>query len=238
MIILPATDIKNGMCVRLLKGDFATVHKVSESPEAAAKRFLDEGAKELHVVDLDGALEKKPVNTETVKNIIKLGAKVEIGGGIRTEEDFELYAESGANRIILGSAAIKNRELVKKCAEKYPEKTAVGIDAKNGFVAAEGWLEAGEIKYTEFAKMMEDLGVRYIIFTDISRDGTLSGPNLEMLEELTKTVKINITASGGIRDKNDIINCRDLGLFGAICGKSLYAGTLAVKEAIECSQKE
>ena len=238
MVILPATDIKNGMCVRLLKGDFATVHKVSESPEISAKRFLDEGAEQLHVVDLDGALEKKPVNTETVKRIIALGAKVEIGGGIRTEEDFELYAEAGANRIILGSAAMKNKKLVRKCAEKYPEKTAVGIDAKDGYVAAEGWLETGNVLYTEFAKMMEDLGVQYLIFTDISRDGTLAGPNLGMLEELKKAVNINITASGGIRDINDIIHCRDLGLYGAICGKSLYAGTLTVREAIQCSQKE
>lgn len=238
MIILPAIDIKDGQCVRLLRGEFGTVHKVAESPEKSARNFIECGAEFLHVVDLDGALIKKPANTETVKKIIALGVPVEIGGGIRSEKDFESYVEAGAKRIILGSVALTNKVLVKWCAEKYPSLTAVGIDAENGFVSTEGWLCRGNVEYTELAKEMESIGVKNIIFTDISRDGTLEGPNTEQLAKLKETVDINITASGGIRDINDIKACKSLGLYGAICGKSLYAGTLDLREAIECSQSE
>ena len=238
MIILPAIDIKDGQCVRLIRGEFGTVHKVAESPEISAENFIAAKAEFLHVVDLDGALRKTPVNTETIKMIIDLGTPVEIGGGIRTEKDFEMYAALGAKRIILGSVALTNKALVKTCAAEYPELTAVGIDAKNGYVSTEGWLNDGSVRFTDLAKEMEDIGVRYIIFTDISRDGTLGGPNLEQLAELKEKTSVNITASGGMRDIKDIIACRELGLYGAICGKSLYAGTLDLREAIECSRKE
>ena len=238
MIILPAIDIKDGQCVRLLRGEFGTVHKVAESPKKSAENFISANAEFLHVVDLDGALEKKPVNHETVKQIIDLGTPVEIGGGIRSEKDFEMYAELGAKRIILGSVALTNKDLVKRCAKKYPELTAVGIDAKDGFVSTEGWLEQGTVRFTDLAKEMEAIGVKHVIFTDISRDGTLGGPNLEQLSELKNAVKMNIIASGGMRDIEDVKACKELGLYGAICGKSLYAGTLDLKEAIECSQKE
>ena len=163
---------------------------------------------------------------------------VEIGGGIRSEKDFESYVEAGAKRIILGSVALTNKVLVKWCAAKYPSLTAVGIDAENGFVSTEGWLCRGNVEYAELAKEMESIGVKNIIFTDISRDGTLEGPNTEQLAKLKETVDINITASGGIRDINDIKACKSLGLYGAICGKSLYSGTLDLREAIECSQRE
>jgi phosphoribosylformimino-5-aminoimidazole carboxamide ribotide isomerase len=238
MIILPAIDIKDGQCVRLLRGEFGTVHKVAESPEISALNFKENGAGFLHIVDLDGALMKRPVNTETVKKIISLGIPVEIGGGIRSEKDFETYAEMGAKRIILGSAAMTDKNLIRQCVEKYPLLTAVGIDAKDGYVATEGWIKTGNVEYTELAKEMESLGVKYIIFTDISKDGTLGGPNLAQLENLKETVDVNIIASGGIRDINDIKACRSLGIYGVICGKSLYSGTLDLREAIECSQKE
>lgn len=238
MIILPAIDIKDGQCVRLLRGEVGTVHKVAESPEKSACNFIECGAEFLHVVDLDGALVKKPINTETVKKIIALGVPVEIGGGIRSEKDFETYVEAGAKRIILGSVALTNKALVKWCADNYPCFTAVGIDAENGFVSTEGWLCRGDVKYTELAKEMESIGVKNIIFTDISRDGTLEGPNAEQLAKLKETVTIDITASGGIRDINDIKTCKSLGLYAAICGKSLYAGTLDLREAIECSRSE
>ena len=238
MIIIPAIDIKNGQCVRLLRGEFGTAHKVAESPEKSAESFISAGAEFLHVVDLDGALLRRPVNTDTVEKIIGLGVPVEIGGGIRSEKDFETYAELGAKRIILGSVAMTDKALVKRCAEKYPSLTAVGIDAKNGFVSTEGWLKQGNVRFTDLAKEMENIGVNYIIFTDISRDGTLEGPNTEQLAELKNTVNINITASGGIRDTDDIKACKKLGLYGAVCGKSLYAGTLDLREAIECSRNE
>ncbi len=238
MIILPAIDIKDGQCVRLIRGEFGTVHKVAESPERSAENFIAAKAEFLHVVDLDGALRKMPVNTETVRRIIELGTPLEIGGGIRSEKDFEMYVSFGAKRIILGSVALTDKKLVKTCAEKYPSVTAVGIDAKNGFVSTEGWLRDGSTSFTDLAREMEDIGVKYIIFTDISRDGTLSGPNLEQLAMLKEKTNVNIIASGGMRDINDIKACRDLGLYGAICGKSLYAGTLDLREAIECSQKE
>ena len=236
MIILPAIDIKNGQCVRLLKGEFDTVHKVAESPIEAAKRFIEAGAEYIHTVDLDGSLEKKPINHATIKEIAALGIKTEVGGGIRTEKDVEMYLSCGIDRVILGSAALKNPEVVKFAAKNYPDHISVGIDAKNGMVSTEGWKDTSGVDYIEFAKEMEQIGVKYIIFTDINRDGTLSGANYEQLGALKDAVDVNIIASGGIRDIDDIKKCVELGLYGAICGKSLYSGTLSLKEAIACCQ--
>lgn len=233
MIIFPAIDIKDGNCVRLYKGEFSTVHKVAENPLETARKFQADGAKWLHMVDLDGAKDAKPQNTEIFCEIAReTSLKVEVGGGIRTLETVEAYLSRGISRVILGSVAVRNPELVKTAVKEYGDKIAVGIDAKNGMAAVEGWLDTSEAYYLDLAKAMEQAGVSTIIYTDISKDGTLSGPNLQELEAINQAVSCNIVASGGISNLDDIIALRKLGLYGAICGKSLYQGTLDLKEAI------
>lgn len=234
MKILPAIDIKDGTCVRLYKGDYSTAHKVAESAVETAKGFEAVGAKFLHMVDLDGAKDGKRVNSDTILEVRKnCNLEIEVGGGIRTMDSVDFYIENGINRVILGSAAIRDPDFVKEAVKKYSAKIAVSIDALNGMVSADGWTDTSEINYIELAKRMEDIGVQYIIFTDISKDGMLSGPNLTMLDELKSAVSCNIIASGGVANLKDIINLTDLDIFGAICGKSIYSGTLDLKKAIE-----
>ena len=234
MIILPAIDIKDGNCVRLFKGDYATVQKVAESPYIAAQGFADAGAEWMHMVDLDGSLKKEPVNAQTFINVAKeTGLRVELGGGIRTMNDIDFYINNGISRIILGSVALKNPELVKEAVKEFESKIAVGIDAKSGYVATEGWVEKSDVYFTDLAKRMEDVGVKNIIFTDISRDGTLTGPNFEQLVEINNAVSCDITASGGVTNINDIRELKSKNLYGAICGKSIYEGTLDLRQAVE-----
>ena len=233
MIILPAIDIKDGKCVRLVKGDYATAHQVAESPYDTAAAFRAAGAAWIHMVDLDGAKEGKPVNTEIFERVAKeSGLKVEVGGGIRHMKTIEQFLEKGISRVILGSVAVKNPDLVKEAVKEFGEKIAVVIDAKNGMVATEGWLEKSDVTYTDLALAMEDAGVRTIIYTDISRDGTLTGVNTEQLGNLNRTVSCNIIASGGVSSIVDIENCIDLNLYGCICGKAVYTGALNLMEAI------
>ncbi len=237
MIILPAIDIKDGNCVRLYKGDFATVHKVAENPLDTARKFESDGASYLHMVDLDGAKDATPKNAEIFAEIAKnTSLKVEVGGGIRTLDTVEYYLKNGIYRVILGSVAVKNPELVKDAVKEYGEKIVIGIDAKNGMVSVEGWLDSSEVHYISLAKEMSDIGVKNIIFTDIAKDGTLEGPNLEQLKAINDATSCNIIASGGIRDINDIHNLKKISVFGAICGKSLYEGTLDLKEALEVAK--
>lgn len=237
MIILPAIDIKDGQCVRLTKGDFDTVEKVAEDPLETARFFQACGAEWIHMVDLDGALQGKPVNQEIFLNVAKAtNLKVEVGGGIRTLETVDYYLKNGIHRVILGSVAIENPQLVKEAVKKYGDQIAVGIDAKNGMVSGGGWLEDSQINYLELAKEMEKAGVRTIIYTDISKDGTLSGPNLEQLYAISKNGSCHIIASGGIHVIEDIEALYEMGLYGTICGKSIYKGTLSLKEAIAVSK--
>ena len=234
MLIFPAIDIIDGKPVRLFKGDFATAEQVAENALETAKSFEEAGASWIHMVDLDGSLQKKRVNHEVFVEVAnKTNLKVEIGGGIRTMQDIEFYAKNGISRVILGSVALKNPALVEEAVKEFGSLIAVGIDAKNGYAAAEGWTQSSEVYFIDLAKQMEAVGVKNIIYTDISKDGTLSGPNLEQLCELNKAVSSDITASGGVTNIDDIIALRDSGLYGAICGKSIYKGTLDLKEAIE-----
>lgn len=233
MVILPAIDIKGGRCVRLLKGDFATVEQVAEDPVATARSFEEAGAQWIHMVDLDGALEGKRVNASVYLSVAaQTGLRVELGGGIRTMQDITYYLEHGISRVILGSAAVKNPALVKEAVAVYGDAIAVGIDAKNGFVASEGWLEASNVHYIALAQEMERFGVKTIIYTDISKDGTLSGPNLQQLIALNQAVSCDVVASGGVTSIADIAALQEAGLYGAICGKSIYKGTLSLKEAV------
>lgn len=233
MIILPAIDIKDGQCVRLYKGDYATVEKVAESYIDTARAFEKAGAQWIHMVDLDGAKDASQQNKEIFLDVANnTGLKVEVGGGIRSMDTVEMYLKNGVSRVIIGSAAVKNPQLVKDAVKEYGSRIAVGIDAKNGFVATEGWLETSEVHFTDLAKAMSDVGVKYIIFTDISKDGTLSGVNAAQLDEINRACSANIIASGGVHTIDDIIACRRLGLYGTICGKSIYSGTLDLKQAI------
>lgn len=238
MIILPAIDLKDGNCVRLLRGDYATAHKVAEDPVETALAFETAGAQWLHMVDLDGAKDGSPKNRETILEVSQsTNLQIEIGGGIRDMETVSYYLEHGITRVILGSAAVKEPEFVKQAVKEYGDRIAVGIDARNGMVAAEGWLQTSVVSYLELAKQMELIGVKKIIFTDISQDGTLAGPNLAQLDRINQAVSCDIIASGGVANSKDILNLKDLGLYGAICGKAVYTGNLDLREAIAIAKE-
>lgn len=233
MLILPAIDIKDGQCVRLLKGDFSTAEQVAEDPVQTALGFQAAGAEYLHMVDLDGAAAGRPVNREIFAVVAqKTGLKVEVGGGIRSLETAEGYLSAGVSRVILGSAALSSPDLVREAVRRFGDAVAVGIDARNRMVSAEGWMADSAVDFITLARQMEEIGVSTLIFTDISRDGTLSGPNLDQLGEISAAVSCNIVASGGITNLEDIRALAGMGLYGAICGKSLYKGTLDLGEAI------
>ena len=234
MIVLPAIDIKDKTCVRLLKGDYGTAQKVAEDPFETARKFAREGAKWVHMVDLNGAKDAYPVNRDIFLRIAKeTGMNTELGGGIRDMKTIESYLEEGISRIILGSAAVKNPGLVAEAVKEFGDKIAVGIDARDGMVATEGWMETSAVCYLELAMAMEQMGVKTLIYTDISRDGTLTGVNLDHLEQLNSAVSCRVIASGGVKSMEDIENCAKLGLYGCICGKSIYSGAIDLKEAIE-----
>ncbi len=240
MIILPAIDIKDGKCVRLWKGDFQTAEQVAESYMDTAQGFAKAGAQWIHMVDLDGAKSAQPVNTDIFLDVAKhTPLKVELGGGIRSLDTVEYYLSGGISRVILGSIALKNPRIVKDAVAEYGDRIAVGIDAKNGKVAAEGWLDDSDVDYIALAREMIRAGVGTFIFTDISKDGTLSGVNAEQLSALADATRgqCNIIASGGVHTIEDIRICREMGLYGTICGKSLYKGTLDLREAIAEAQR-
>lgn len=237
MIILPAIDILGGECVRLFKGEYGTARKVAQSAVDTVKNFENCGAQYIHMVDLDGAKEGKTVNRDLFYSLAKTtNVPIELGGGIRNIETVDAYINGGISRVILGSAALRDREFLKKAVDKYGEKIAVGIDAKNGKVSVAGWLDDSDVDYIEFAKEMEKEGIKNIIFTDISKDGTLAGPNLEQLSALSKAVKCDITASGGVHNIEDIRNLKEMNLYGAIAGRAIYDGTLDLKEAVNLTK--
>ncbi|GEA29766.1 MULTISPECIES: 1-(5-phosphoribosyl)-5-[(5-phosphoribosylamino)methylideneamino]imidazole-4-carboxamide isomerase [Clostridium] len=238
MIILPAIDIIDGKPVRLYQGDYNKKEIVADDVFETAKSFQDIGAEYIHLVDLDGAKNGSNQNHELVIKIAKeLNIPVELGGGIRSFETIKYLLDNGVARVILGTIAIEDEELLKKAISIYGSKIAVGIDCKDGKVYGRGWLAASELDYIEFAEKMENIGVKNIIVTDISKDGTLEGPNVEMLKKLKETVSIDITASGGIKDIENIKELKDIGLYGAITGKAIYARTLSLEKAIEISKE-
>ena len=233
MRVLPAIDLKDGQYVRLKKGDYGTAHKVAEDAVETAKAFLAAGAELIHMVDLDGAKDGTHANYDVVRRVLKeTGATVELGGGIRTMEDVAAVLELGVSRVIIGSAAVRNPELVREAVAKYGDKIAVGIDALGGTVRTEGWLKDSGEDYIAFAKLMESYGVRTIIFTDIDKDGMLEGPNFEQLSRLRAAVSCSIVASGGVSTLSDIRRLRELGIEEAIAGKAVYTGALDLAAAI------
>ena len=234
MVILPAIDIKDGKCVRLVQGKYDSAYTVAESAADTAKAFEAMGATWLHMVDLDGAKEAVPVNTDMIFDVLKqCNLKVELGGRIRNMETIDYYMDHGISRIILGSAALNNPALVKEAVAKYGDKIAVGIDAIDGNVAAEGWTQTSTVNYIDLAKHMEDAGVKYIVFTDISRDGMMDGPNFTMLDKLNRSVSCKVIASGGVSSLTDIVVLTALKLHGAICGRALYTRDLSLRQAVD-----
>lgn len=233
MIILPAIDILDQKPVRLYQGDYAKSECVGESILEIAKAFEKEGAQYLHMVDLNGAKEGKKVNQDSIIEVAQnVNLPVEIGGGIRSMEDVDFYLQHGIERVILGTAAIEEPAFLKAALDKYGAHIAVGIDCKDGYAYGRGWLAASMKEYVAFAKELEMMGVSTIIVTDISKDGTMRGPNIEMLRRLKDTVSMDIIASGGIRDITHIRMLKQLELYGAISGKAMYANTLSLSEAI------
>ena len=233
MIIFPAIDIMDGTPVRLLRGDFDTAEQVAEDVLTTAKQFARVGCTWVHMVDLDGSLQKKPVNTDPILQVVEhTPLKVEVGGGIRTMEDIAFYLDRGVDRVILGSVALKNPELVQQAVDAYGDKIAVGIDAKQGMVATESWTEDSQMDFIDLAKAMEKMGVATIIYTDIGRDGTLSGPDVQGLDRLNKAVGCNVIASGGVTTITDILVMKDKKMYGTICGKCIYKKTLDLREAV------
>ena len=233
MILLPAIDLKDGRCVRLKKGEFSTASQVADSALRTAQAFADAGAKWVHMVDLDGAKDGNRKNAAIVQAVVNTGLKIELGGGIRSMADLETVFLSGVWRAVIGSAAVSNPDFVREAVAEFgPERIAVGIDAKDGLVRTSGWAENAGIAYLSFAKQMESIGVKYIIFTDIDTDGMLSGPAFHCLNALQRTVSCSITASGGVSSNEDLRRLRDQGLYAAIVGKAWYAGAVDLAQAI------
>lgn len=242
MLIFPAIDIRGGKCVRLLKGDFNQETVFSDRPEEMARQWEKQGAKFLHLVDLDGARAGQPKNLETVKKILDfVSIPVELGGGIRNMENIDTVLSLGVRRVILGSVAVKDPELVRQACKKYQEQIVVGIDAKDGIVAVDGWGVSGNVDVTTLAKEMKKAGVKTIIYTDISRDGTLEGVNVKATAKLARESGVSIVASGGVKSTADIEALKPYekdGIEGVIVGKSIYMGTLDLQQAIEIAAKE
>lgn len=237
MIIYPAIDVKEGRCVRLVQGQFSDVTVYSDHPVEMALKWEQLGAQYLHVVDLDGARTGQPQNIAVISEMaVKLGIPLQLGGGIRTIEMIEIILCKGIQRVILGTSAVKDPNLVTKAVQTFENNVAIAIDARDGMVAIEGWAKTSEFTAVGFAKKMQDLGAKTIIYTDISRDGMLTGPNLKAMEEMVKAVDIEVIASGGVGKPEDIKNLKETGVAGVIIGKALYTGDVDLKQALEIAR--
>jgi phosphoribosylformimino-5-aminoimidazole carboxamide ribotide isomerase len=238
MNIIPAIDLLGGKAVRLLKGDYNKVTVYSDDPAAVAESFERAGAKYLHVVDLDGAKDGTTANFETIKKITeRTSLSVEVGGGIRTLERVKQYIDIGVDRVIIGTAAVTDPEFLSEAVRLYGERIVVGVDIKDGFVAIKGWLEVSALSCKEFCKKLEDLGVKTIICTDISKDGMMSGTNLELYRRLNSDFAIDFVASGGVSSLEDIKALKEMNVYGAILGKALYTGAIDLSEAIKTAEE-
>lgn len=234
MRIYPAIDIKDGKCVRLFKGRFDEVTVYGDSPAEMARKWEQLGGGFIHVVDLDGALKGHGVNADKIKEICQsVSVPVQTGGGIRSMEDIEAKLKCGISRVIIGTKAVSDSKFIKEAVAKYGDKIVIGIDAKDGMVAVEGWEKTSDFTAVEFAKKMADLGVRTIVYTDIATDGTLAGPNVSAMREMAQAVDADIIASGGVGCLEDILALKDTGVEGVIVGKALYTGRVDLKEAID-----
>lgn len=239
MQILPAIDLSGGQVVRLFQGDYDKMTVYSADPPAIAQGFVAAGATNLHVVDLDGAKSGALENFDTIKALCAVpGLAIEVGGGIRTQERIRSYLDLGVTRVILGTVAVQNFDFVAEMAAKYGDAIAVGVDAKDGFVATHGWLQVSAIEGIEFCRRLAGAGVKTVIYTDISRDGAEAGSNLALYEQLSHIDGLNIIASGGVSDYSELVTLKKMGVWGAILGKALYTGRMDLKQAVAIAKGE
>lgn len=241
MLVIPAIDLKDGVCVRLEQGLMDRDTIFNDNPAAQALEWQRQGAELLHIVDLDGAFAGQPKNGRAIEAIVKsISIPAQLGGGIRDLATIESYLSLGLSRVIIGTAAQRNPELVREACDRFPGRIVVGIDAKNGMVAVQGWAEVTDITAVELARKFEDCGVTAIVYTDISRDGMLQGPNLDATRSLAESVTIPVIASGGVSSLNDIerlMTIEQSGVTGVITGKAIYTGAIKLAEAIALTQK-
>ena len=236
MILYPAIDLKDGNCVRLYKGEMDQATVFNDNPAAQAKAFQDAGCEWLHLVDLNGAFAGEPVNGAAVEAILQqTDVPAQLGGGIRDMATIEAWLDKGLQRVILGTVAVEDPDLVREAAKAFPGKVAIGLDARNGLVATRGWAEETDIQVTELAKQFEDAGVAALIYTDINRDGAMKGPNVEATAALARAVTIPVIASGGVSSLKDLQDLKNSGaaLDGAISGRALYDGAIDLKDALD-----
>lgn len=234
MEIIPAIDIKDGRCVRLFQGDYDQMTVFDHDPVAVARKWEKCGAQRLHVVDLDGAKAGRPVNAQVVFAIVRaINIPVQLGGGLRDQSTVASALNLGVERVILGTAAIRDQQLVGRLVEQHDDHVVIGVDARNGWVAAEGWTETSHIKADDFVRRMGALGVHHVIYTDIARDGTLTGPDVTGVAELVQAGGPNIIASGGVATIDDLLALTKTGATGVIVGKALYTGAFTLPEALQ-----
>lgn len=239
MNIFPAIDLIGGQAVRLVKGDYGKVTVYSNSPAEVAKSFEECGASFMHIVDLDGAKDGSTANFDTVKEIVSgTSLSVEVGGGIRSMETVKKYVDIGVDRVIIGTAAVKDPEFLENAVRVYGDRIAVGVDIKDGMVAIKGWTETSDFSCYDFCEKMQNVGVKTIICTDISKDGMMSGTNLELYSELGKRFDMNIIASGGVSSLDDVRALAKMKIYGAILGKALYTGAVDLKDALRTAKEE
>lgn len=233
MILFPAIDVRNGNCVRLVQGDYDKETIYGDSPTDMALEWESRGAEYLHLIDLDGAKTGKSINRKAIQAVAKaVSIPVQVGGGIRSMEIIDEHIENGISRVIIGTAAINNREFVREAIEKYGDKIAVSIDARNGYAATDGWTETSKIKALDLLKDLEEMGLKTVVYTDIFTDGMLQGPNFKELQEINENASIDVIASGGVTTKEDVDKLRSMNMYGAIIGKALYDGNIKLEDVL------
>ena len=242
MIIIPAVDIKDGKCVRLIQGRMQEETVFSDEPVQMAQKWADAGAELIHVVDLDGAFEKRPQHVDVIEDMLKaIDVPIQLGGGIRNERTIHMFLDMGVSRVIIGTEALNNPRLVQQVARAFPGRIIVGIDARNGWVAIEGWTRTTRVNAIELARRFEDIGIAAVNFTDIFRDGMQTGPNIDETRRLAEAISIPVIASGGVATIQDIEKLKTLepiGVVGVITGRALYGGSLDFKEALAVAGKK
>lgn len=239
MIIFPAMDLIQGKCIRLIKGDFSQVKEYSKNPLEVAKEFEKQGATWLHIIDLDGAKTGSNQNLNIIKSIVtQTSLNIQVGGGIRTEEDIVKLLTLGVTRVILGTLAVEKLDTLSTFVEKYKDQIIVSIDSKDGYVMYKGWQQNTSVKTIDFAKSIEQSGIKTIVYTDINKDGLLQGPSFDDYQLLKKETNLSVIASGGVTTVEDLKKLKEMNQYGAIIGKALYENKITVNEAIACSQEE
>jgi phosphoribosylformimino-5-aminoimidazole carboxamide ribotide isomerase len=237
MLIYPAIDLLNGRCVRLRQGDYSRETVFSDDPAAVAKRWVELGADRIHVVDLDGAKAGKPVNGPAIRKIVEAsGVPIQLGGGLRTDNDLAAAFDWGVRWAVLGTRALQSPEWVRSCADRYPNRMVLGIDAKDGFVATEGWLSVSQVKAIDLAKQVSDAPLAAVVCTDIAKDGMMSGPNFESLEALQAAIPLPVIASGGVCSLDHVRRLMESGIPGCIIGRALYEGAIDLSVTLALSR--